>query len=225
MRSIRIGYNKDFLKKNNNLKLTIKFLIQDESRKIKKEAFSKSIELTNPLIYFNDDITINNIKLSDSLIIQYYNINGQKKEDSHLVIKLKKLKKDIEEDAVWTIGSNSFIILFYELMTISKKGNKYISNQFFNSVNILDNKNTKYDFTLGDSNGESSSMGGEPTCSTGSTGKIERNSKQSNSEIINNNNEKIEINQFNPISINDEENTSLNTPKQNQTTFVMSLRT
>ena len=215
MRSIRIGYNKDFLKKNNNLKLTVKFLIQDEFRKIKKEAYSKSIELTNPLIYFNDDITINNIKLSDSLIIQYYNINGQKKEDCRLVIKIKKLKKDIEEDAVWTIGNNSFIILFYELLTISKKGNKYISNQLFNSVNILDNRNTKDDFTLGDSNGELSSLGGEPTCSTGSTGKRESNSKQSNSEIINNNNEKIEINQFNPISINDEENTSLNTPKQN----------
>ena len=191
MRSIRIGYNKDFLKKNNNLKLTVKFLIQDEFRKIKKEAYSKSIELTNPLIYFNDDIIINNIKLSDSLIIQYYNINGQKKEDCRLVIKIKKLKKDIEEDAVWTIGNNSFIILFYELLTISKKGNKYISNQLFNSVNILDNRNTKDDFTLGDSNGELSSLGGEPTCSTGSTGKRESNSKQSNSEIINNNNEKI----------------------------------
>ena len=113
------------------MKLTVKFLIQDESKKLKKEAYSKSIELTNPLIYFNDDIIINNIKLSDSLIIQYYNLDGQKKEDDRLVIKIKKLKRDIEEDAVWTIGNNSFIILFYELITISKKGNKYISNRLY----------------------------------------------------------------------------------------------
>ena len=195
------------------MKLTVKFLIQDESKKLKKEAYSKSIELTNPLIYFNDDIIINNIKLSDSLIIQYYNINGQKKEDDRLVIKIKKLKRDIEEDAVWTIGNNSFIILFYELITISKKGNKYISNQIYNSVNLINNKNTKYDYTFGDSNGELSSIGGEPTCSTGSTGKSGSKNKQFNSEIINNNSN-IEINQFNPININDEEFIKLNSPKK-----------
>ena len=211
VKNIRFGYSRDIIQKNKYLKIIFKFIIQDESKKMKKEVYCNNIELTSPLIYFNDEIVINNVKLSDSLIIKYNKINEEEKDDNLLVIKVKKLKRDIEEDAVWTIGNNSFIILIYELMTFSKKSNKYISNQIYNSVNILNNRDTKFDKTFEDLNGETYSLGGEPTCSTGSTGKSENN-KQFHSDKNNSNNPKIELNS---IIIHDEKMTSINLQKKN----------
>ena len=88
----------------------IKFLIRDESKKIKQDAYSEIIELNNPLIYLNNVIEINDIKLSDSLIIKY-KTNKQLEKEEKVVIKIKKLKQDNEEDVVWTIGNFSFINL------------------------------------------------------------------------------------------------------------------
>ena len=164
----------------------LKFLIRDESKKIKEEVYSKVIKLTNSLIYINEDIKIKNIILTDSLLIKYNIINEQEKENNHVVIKIKKLKKDIEEDAVWTIGNYSFINLIYKLYT-PKKSKTLTSNQIVNITNIINNKDLKYNSLLGDIRGELYSLGGEATCSTGATGKRE-NSNQFDSEKLNDKN-------------------------------------
>ena len=181
----------------------IKFIIRDEFKKPKKEAYSKIIELTNPLIYFNEDIQIHDINPSDTLVIKYNKLNEQEKEENRVIIKIKKLKTDIEEDAVWTIGNYSFVTLVYELRTISENKKLYMSNQINNSVNIANNKTMKFDSILGDFNGE---LGGEATCSTGSTGKRDNNN-QFYSDKINNNNPNFDFNSL--IIINGCNNSSI----------------
>ena len=183
------------------MKIILKFLIRDEFKKLKKLAYSKVIELTNPLTYFNEDIKIDNINLSDTLVIRYNKLNEPETEENRAIIKIKKLKTDIEEDAVWTIGNYSFINLFYELMSMSKNKKLYMS-QILNSAKIENNKNIKLDSILGDLNGE---FGGEATCSTGSTGKRDLNN-QFFPEKINNNNQHFDLNSF--IIINDDNNLS-----------------
>ena len=163
VKCIKFGYNKQSLQKYNNLKLIIKFLIRDESKILKNQAYQNIIELNNPLIYFKEDIEINDIKLSDSLIIKYNKVNEPENEENRVVIKIKKLKQNIEEDIVWTIGNYSFINLIYELIPIIEEKKKlFMSHQILNNENIENNKNT----ISGDLAGE---LGGEATCSTGST--------------------------------------------------------
>ena len=151
----------------------IKFLIRDESKKIKQDAYSEIIGLNNPLIYLNNVIEINDIKLSDSLIIKY-KINKQLEKEEKVVIKIKKLKQDNEEDVVWTIGNFSFINLTYEL------NSSFNSNQIYNRVKMENKKNINYDSFLGDLNGELA------TCSTGST--VKRENYQFYSDKIQNKN-------------------------------------
>ena len=167
----------------------INISLLEESKKLKKEAFSKTYELTNSLIYFNDEnIIIENVKLSDLLVIKYSISNGQEKQGDNLVMKIKGLKKDVEEDAVWTLGSNSFINLYYELMSFPKINKKYITKQIINDANFI--KEIKFDTII---SGDLCSAGGEPTCSTHSTAKRQDN-------IFHN--KKIE---YNPLVIIDEE--------------------
>ena len=71
MKNIKFGFSKQNLQKYNNLKIILKFLIRDESKKIKQEAYWEVIELTKPLIYLNNEIEINEVRISDSLIIKY----------------------------------------------------------------------------------------------------------------------------------------------------------
>ena len=196
------------MQKYEQLEIILKFLIRDESKKIKEEVYSKLIKLSNSLIYINDDIKIKDIKLTDSLVIKYNIINEQEKDDNHVVIKIKKLKKDIEEDAVWTIGNYSFINLIYELNSL-KKSKTLISNQIVNITNIINNKNLKYNSLLGDIRGELNSLG-EVTCSTGATAKRE-NSNQFDSEKINDKNLAID----NPLIIMKKEKSSLSKKKKN----------
>ena len=185
------------------MKILIKFIIRDEFKKPKKEAYSKIIELTNPLIYFDEDIKIQDINPSDTLVIKYNKLNEQEKEENRVIIKIKKLKTDIEEDAVWTIGNYSFVNLVYELRTVSENKKLYMSNQIINSVNIANNKTMKFDSISGDFNGE---LGGEATCSTGSTGKRDNNN-QFYSDKLNNNNSNFDFNSL--IIINGCNNSSI----------------
>ena len=167
----------------------INISLLEESKKLKKEAFSKTYDLTNSLIYFNDEnIIIENVKLSDLLVIKYSISNGQEKQGDNLVMKIKGLKKDVEEDAVWTLGSNSFINLYYELMSFPKINKKYITKQIINDANFI--KEIKFDTII---SGDLCDAGGEPTCSTHSTAKRQDN-------IFHN--KKIE---YNPLVIIDEE--------------------
>ena len=197
------------MQKYEQLNIILKFAIRDESKKIKEEVYSKVIQLTNSLIYINDDIKINNVKLTDSLVIKYNIINEQVQEDNHVVIKIKKLKQDIEEDAVWTIGNYSFINLIYELKTLSKKSKTLTPNQIANSTNIINNINMKHKTLLGDIRGDIYSLG-EATCSTGATVKRE-NSNQFDSEKINNKNM---LNDDNPLIIIKKEKSSLSKKKK-----------
>ena len=155
------------------MKLIIKFLIRDESKILKSQAYQKVIELSEPLIYFNEDIEINNVKLTDSLVIKYNKVNETENEENRVVIKIKKLKQNIDEDAVWTIGNYSFINLIYELIPYEEKKKKFMSHQILNNINIENTKNVKFDSSFGDLTGE---LGGEATCSTGSTMNKENNS-------------------------------------------------
>ena len=163
MKNIKFGFSKQNLQKYNNLKIILKFLIRDESKKIKQEAYWEVIELTKPLIYLNNEIEINEVRISDSLIIKYKIINQQEKEEERVSIKIKKLKTDIEEDVVWTIGNFSFINLVYELNAGAKNDKNCDTNQIYKSVTIENKKNINYESVLGDINGELA------TCSTGST--------------------------------------------------------
>ena len=185
------------------MKIIIKFLIRDEFKKLKKEAYSKTIELTNPLIYFNEDIEIDDINLSDTLVIKYNKLNEQEKDENRVIIKIKKLKTDIEEDAVWTIGNYSFVNLIYELMTFSKNKKLYMSNQIINNINITNNKTMKLGLNYGDLNAE---FGGEATCSTVATGKRDNNSQYYSGKINNNINQNSYLNSL--IIINDDNNSS-----------------
>ena len=204
VKNIKFGFNKQNLQKYEKLEIILKFIIRDESKTLKREAYSKVIKLTNPLIYLTDDIYIKNVKLSDSLVIKYYIVNGLEKEKNNVAIKIKKLKKDIEEDAVWTIGNYSFINLVYKLITFSKK-------TIGNSTNIINinNKNMKYKSLLGDIAGESY-LGGEATCSTGATGKRE-NSNQFDSEKINDKNLNLD---YNPLLIINQDSSPKNKQKK-----------
>ena len=206
VKNIKFGYNKQILQKYTKLKLILKFLIRDESKKIKREAYSKVIELTIPLMYFNDDIEINELNLTDSLIIKYNKLNEFEKEDNHIVIKIKKLKKDIDEDAVWTIGNYSFINLVYNLTSTFEKFKLFNSNRLINSVTLGNKTNLKYNSIIGELNGE---FGGEATCSTGSTGKRENNN-QFHSDKANNKNPNFDDN---PMIIIKEDKVSLNKQK------------
>ena len=181
VKCIKFGYNKQSLQKYNNLKLIIKFLIRDESKILKKQAYQKVIELTNPLIYFNEDIEICDIKLSDSLVIKYNKVNEPENEEDRVVIKIKKLKENIDEDVVWTIGNYSFINLIYELIPIIEEKKKLYMSQILNNVNIENKKNTKFDSIFGDLAGE---LGGEATCSTGSTMNKEKNTLYKQKKFI-----------------------------------------
>ena len=174
----------------------IKFLIRDESKKIKQDAYSEIIELNNPLIYLNNAIEINDIKLSDSLIIKY-KTNKQLEKEEKVVIKIKKLKQDNEEDVVWTIGNFSFINLTYEL------NSSFNSNQIYNRVKMENKKNINFDTFLGDLNGELA------TCSTGST--VKRENYQFYSDKIQNKNNHL-INDS--TLIKDEEKSLINKQKK-----------
>jgi len=170
--------------------IMIKLLIQDESKRLKKEGFSKIYKLINSLNFNNETYTFQNVNISDSLIIKYNILNElEEKKENCLIIKIKELKKDIEEDAIWTIGNNSFINLIYELITSNK-----------NYIN--DNKINK-GFNIGDINGELY-WGGQPTCSTNSTTKGQNNVFQI--EKYNKSHERIESN---PIIIIDKDKSSI----------------
>ena len=105
---------KENSQKNNRSQILIKFLIQDESKRLKKEGFSKIYKLMNSLNFNNETYAFQNVKISDSLIIKYNILNEvEDKKENCLIINIKELKKESEEDVVWKIGNNSFISLVY----------------------------------------------------------------------------------------------------------------
>ena len=179
----------------------IKFLIQDESKRLKKEGFSKIYKLMNSLNFNNETYTFQNVKISDTLIIKYNILNEvEDKKENCVIIKIKELKKDIEEDVIWKIGNNSIINLQYELIS-SKKFMKNTPQQILmteKKININDKS-----FNIGDVNGELY-WGGQPTCSTNSTGRGQNNVFQI--EKYNKSNQSIESN---PIIIVDGDKSSL----------------
>ena len=102
----------------NQSQIMIKFLIQDESKRLKKEGFSKIYKLMNSLNFNNETYTFQNVKISDTLIIKYNILNEvEDKKENCVIIKIKELKKDIKEDVIWKIGNNSIINLQYELIS------------------------------------------------------------------------------------------------------------
>ena len=194
---------KENSQKNNKSQILIKFLIQDESKRLKKEGFSKIYKLMNSLNFNNEVYAIQNVKSSDSLIIKYNILNEvEEKKENCLIIKIKELKIDNEEDVIWKIGSNSFISLLYELIS-SKKNMKYAPQPILmNEKYINDNKISKT-FYIGDMHGELY-LGGQSTCSTNSTGKGQNNVCQI--EKYNKSSQSIESN---PMIIVDEDKSSL----------------
>lgn len=195
---------KENSQKYNQSKILIKFLIQDESKRLKKEGFSKLYKLMNSLNFNNETFVFQNVKLSDSLIIKYNNIlnNEEEKKENCLIIKIKELKKDNEEDVVWTIGNNSFISLIYELIT-SKKSMKYVPQQILTNEKFINENKINKTFNIDDMNGELF-WSGQPTCSTNSTAKGQNNVFQ-----IEKNNKSNQSIESNPMIIVDEDKSSI----------------
>ena len=165
---------KENLQKYNQSQILIKFLIQDESKRLKKEGFSKIYKLMNSLNFNNETYVFQNVKLLDSLIIKYNILNEvEEKKENNVIIKIKELKKDNEEDVIWKIGNNSFISLLYELKT-SKKNMKYETQQILTNEKYINHNKISQTFNIGDIHGESY-LGGQSTCSTNSTAKGQNN--------------------------------------------------
>ena len=163
---------KENSQKYNQSQILIKFFIQDESKRLNKEGFSKIYKLMNSLNFNNETYAFQNVKISDSLIIKYNILNEvEDKKENCLIIKIKELKKESEEDVVWKIGNNSYISLLYELIS-SKTNMKNAPQQIIKNEKYI-NKISKT-FNIGDMNGELY-LGGQSTCSTNSTAKGQNN--------------------------------------------------